>query len=108
MKTGTMTMHEWLSSLLAALGGAALGGFFFGGLWWTLQRSLQSAHVALWQLASLLVRGGVTLGGFWLLGGGSWQRWLLGLAGFIAARAWVLRWSRRAGTALEVPHAAQP
>ncbi|MEO8858181.1 MAG: ATP synthase subunit I [Burkholderiaceae bacterium] len=101
-------MHDWFGVLLAALGGAALGGFYFGGLWWTVQRSLHSPHVALWQLASLLVRAGVTLGGFWLLGGASWQRWLVCLAGFIGARVWVLHSTRRAGAALEVQHAAQP
>ncbi len=101
-------MHDWFGGLFAALGGATLGGFYFGGLWWTLRRSLRSAHVALWQLASLLVRTGVTLGGFWLLGGASWQRWLACLVGFVVARAWVLRATRRATPAREVPHAAQP
>ena len=61
-----MTSDEWSGALLAALGGVALGGFFFGGLWWTLQRTLRSAHVVSWQLASLLVRNAVALGGFWL------------------------------------------
>lgn len=103
-----MSMHEWLVGLLAALGGAALGGFYFGGLWWTLQRALRSAHVALWQMASLLVRSAVALGGFWLLAGTSWQRWLACLAGFIAARVWLLRSTRPGHSPTEVPHAAQP
>ncbi|MBK7260573.1 MAG: ATP synthase subunit I [Rubrivivax sp.] len=104
----TMTSDEWSGALLAALGGVALGGFFFGGLWWTLQRTLRSAHVVSWQLASLLVRNAVALGGFWLLCGASWQRWLFCLSGFMVTRMWVLRLTRRSGTMLEVPHAAQP
>ena len=68
-----MTSDEWSGALLAALGGVALGGFFFGGLWWTLQRTLRSAHVVSWQLASLLVRNAVALGE---AGGSARVEWL--------------------------------
>ncbi|WP_372662159.1 ATP synthase subunit I, partial [Hydrogenophaga sp.] len=36
----TMQTHELWPLLLAGLAGLALGVFFFGGLWWTLKKSL--------------------------------------------------------------------
>lgn len=79
---------------LAGLAGLVLGAWFFGGLWWTLRRSLLSDRAALWLLGSLLLRVGVTLAGFHLAGGGQWQRLLACLAGFVLARMLVLRMTR--------------
>ena len=36
--------------------GALLGVFFFGGLWWTVQKGVASERPAFWFLGSLLVR----------------------------------------------------
>ncbi|MFT5934619.1 MAG: F1F0 ATPase subunit 2, partial [Hydrogenophaga sp.] len=43
----------WAVSLLA---GAALGGVFFGGLWWTVQRGANSPSPARWFLGSFVLR----------------------------------------------------
>ncbi len=71
--------------------GFGLGVFFFAGLWWTVRKGLFSAHPAAWMLSSLLVRMGLTVGGFYLvllsdLGGAVWQRLLFCLLGFWIAR----------------------
>jgi F1F0 ATPase subunit 2 len=79
-------MSDFMSLLTAALAGLLLGGFFFAGLRWTVQRALASTRPALWFLESLLLRMGVTLAGFYLIGGAEWRRWLLCLAGFTVAR----------------------
>jgi F1F0 ATPase subunit 2 len=84
--------------LLALLTGGVLGLVFFGGLWWTVRQAAAFRHPALAVLVSLLLRMALTLGGFLLVAGDKWQRWLLCLLGFIAARAAtrlaVSRWGR--------------
>jgi F1F0 ATPase subunit 2 len=76
--------------------GLLLGLFFFGGLWWTVSRGVSVRRPALWFLGSLLVRTGVTLGGFYFAARDSWQRWLLCLLGFVLARI-VVQWLTRSG-----------
>jgi F1F0 ATPase subunit 2 len=81
--------------LLFAWGiGVLLGAIFFGGLWWTVRKSLSSERPASWIFASLLLRMGVTLTGFYLVADGQWQRLLLCLLGFIMARL-VVTWLTR-------------
>ena len=84
-------MYETLTLVLALLAGAVLGAFFFGGLWWTVQKSLASAKPALWVLGSLLLRVGVTMTGFYVVAGHDWQRMLSCLIGFVMARQIVTR-----------------
>lgn len=91
-----MTMNEigWLAVALVA--GLLLGAVFFGGLWWTVRKGLTAKHPALWFLSSMLLRTGVTLGGFYLVGDHDVWRLLACLAGFIAARLMVTRLTRQA------------
>jgi F1F0 ATPase subunit 2 len=77
----------WAVSLLA---GAALGGVFFGGLWWTVQRGAESPSPARWFLGSFVLRTAVVLAGFYFIGGGQLERLGLCLIGFLLARALVL------------------
>ncbi len=84
-------MIETLSFILALLAGILLGAFFFGGLWWTIQRSISSRFAALWFLGSLLLRTAVALTGFYFVSYGDWRRLLLCLLGFVAARFFVMR-----------------
>ncbi len=98
-------MNEGLHLLLAAFAGLLLGAFFFGGLWWTVQRGLTRARPALWFIGSLLLRVGVTVMGFLLVGDGYWQRLALCMAGFIVARWTVQRFTRT--TAVPPPHPSQ-
>jgi len=76
--------------------GLALGGFFFGGLWWTVIQGASSKRPALWFLGSLLLRMGITLAGFYLVARESWQRWLSCVLGFVLARLLVMWLTRPA------------
>lgn len=84
-------MTEAFHLVLATVAGMLLGAFFFGGLWWTVRRALAFDHPAPWFLGSLLLRVGITVSGFYLAGGGHWQRLALCLCGFVAARLVVQR-----------------
>ncbi|MBW8831968.1 MAG: ATP synthase subunit I [Burkholderiales bacterium] len=108
-----MQVHETWTWLLAGLAGAALGAFFFGGLWWTVRRTLQSGRSLALHFGGFLLRMAVTLAGFYLVGAGQWQRLAACLAGFIVARALVLRVTRSTALAVatsapEARHAPQP
>jgi len=88
-------MNETLTLLLSGAAGVALGLFFFGGLWWTIRKSLTSGRPALWILASFLLRTGVTLSGFYFVSGDHWERLAACMAGFLAARFVVTRLCQR-------------
>ena len=87
-------MNDSGTLLLTVLAGGALGAMYFGGLWWTVQRSLASPQPALWVFSSLMVRMALTLAGFYWLGGGRWELMLACLAGFLIARSIVIRVTR--------------
>lgn len=87
-------MTDWLVLLLALIAGMALGIFFFGGLWWTVRHGLSMRFPALLFPASLLLRLGVTVVGFYLVADGDWQRLIACLVGFMLARWLVSRWTR--------------
>ena len=79
-------MLELLPLTTALASGALLGALFFGGLWWTVARAVSSPRPALWLFGSKLARTALVLGGFYLVGGGQLERWLLCLFGFVLAR----------------------
>ena len=93
--------------LLATACGGLLGGAFFGGLWWTVRRAVASPQPALWFFPSLMVRTALIVAGFYLVGGGHWQRLVACLVGFITARLVVTRTTATRPTR-EVRHAAHP
>jgi F1F0 ATPase subunit 2 len=99
-------MSEWLILLAALVMGTLLGVLFFGGLWWTVRKSLASRSPALWIFSSLLLRMGITLAGFYWVGGGHWQRLLLCLFGFLAARL-LISFRLRSGHAVGAPFSRQ-
>ncbi len=71
---------------LSLLGGGLLGLFFFGGLWWTVQKITGSGGPYLLFVASFIVRTTLVLGGFYLLLTVGWQYLLVAMAGFLVAR----------------------
>ena len=79
-------MNELLSLAVPLAAGLILGAMFFGGLWWTVIHAVSSKRPSLWLLGSKLLRMGIVLGGFYLVGGERWERWLLCLLGFVLAR----------------------
>jgi F1F0 ATPase subunit 2 len=88
------TMNETLSLLLAWVTGIILGLFFFGGLWWTIQKGLSSKRSALWFFVSVILRASVVLAGFYFIERGHWERLLVCLLGFVVARLVVMRLTR--------------
>ena len=100
-------MNELLIGVLAWLAGLLLGGIFFGGLWWTVRKSVSSQRPALWLLPSLLLRMSITLAGFYFVAGGHWERLLLCLFGFIMARL-VVTWLTRPAAENPIRPAQEP
>lgn len=84
-------MNDLLVLILTFIAGLLLGGFFFGGLWWTTRKGLLSKSPALWFLGSLIIRLGVTIPLFYAVCRNHWERMLICLAGFIIARMIVVR-----------------
>src|SRR5277367_5657311 len=89
-------MSDLPALVLALLAGALLGVFFFGGLWWTVQKGVTSERPALWFLGSLLLRTGLILAGFYFLAQGHWSRLVACLLGFLIARIIVVKRLTRA------------
>lgn len=83
-------MSEVLKVGGAALGGFALGAFFFMGLWWTVRRGVASAQPAVIFLGSMLLRTMVVMGGFYYLSRGDWRNLAGSLIGFTLARFMVI------------------
>ena len=84
-------MSDFPHLALAFAAGMSLGAVFFGGLWWTVNRGLASERPALWFFVSMLARTGAALGGFYVIGGDNWERWLLCIVGFVLART-IVEW----------------
>jgi F1F0 ATPase subunit 2 len=89
-----MTMNDAVNLALALVAGVALGAIFFGGLWWTVRKSISSQQPALWFLPSLLLRTGLVLAGFYFVSRGHWERLLVCLLGFVLARL-IVTWLTR-------------
>jgi F1F0 ATPase subunit 2 len=88
-----MTIHNTFALLLALAAGLGLGAVFFGGLWWTVRNGLHSRQPAVWFMGSFLLRMGIALGGFYLVGWGHWERLIACLLGFVMARIVVHAWT---------------
>lgn len=73
--------------------GGLLGVIFFGGLWWTVQRGMVSPRPAIWFVGSVLVRMGIILFGFYLVGANELSRLLACLIGFMLARIALMRFT---------------
>ena len=95
----------WVAVLLV---GAALGGIFFAGLWWTVRRGASSPTPERWFLASLILRSAIVLFGFYLVGAGQPLRLGLCMLGFLLARVIVLRATQPTAAALVVPTFGPP
>ena len=82
--------HDGRALVVPLVVGGLLGLFFFGGLWWTVQRLPTARHPAPFSLASMVVRMAVVLAGFYWLMDGDWVRLLACAVGFLAARTAVI------------------
>ncbi len=101
-------MSEILALVFAGVAGVILGAIFFGGLWLTVNRGLQSSRAALWFFVSLLLRISIVLYGFYLIGHTHWQRLVACLVGFILARLLLTKWLRPSALEKSVHSAQEP
>ena len=83
-----------LRIIIALLTGFILGIFFFGGLWYTLSKTLKFKSPAVWVLGSFFIRTGITLLGFYYISLGAWYHLVLALVGFMAGKFVVMRVTR--------------
>ncbi|MBK5269814.1 MAG: ATP synthase subunit I, partial [Bacteroidia bacterium] len=60
-------MNEVLYRILVFIAGLVLGTLFFGGLWFTVKKSVASKRPALWIFSSFFLRIGLTLIGFYFI-----------------------------------------
>ncbi len=79
-------MNETLVMILAFITGLALGTLFFGGLWFTVKKSVNAKMPAIWLISSFFLRVSIILTGFYFVSRGSWQRLIICVAGFVVAR----------------------
>ena len=89
-------MNDMWGYTLALMAGIMLGIFFFGGLWWTARRIPFARRPSLLVLLSFFARSVVVMAGFWLIGFGQWQRFIVCLGGFVLARFIVNLWIKTA------------
>jgi F1F0 ATPase subunit 2 len=94
-------MNDILALALAVFAGALLSVFFFGGLWWTVQKGVVSERPELWFLGSQLLRTSLILAGFYFVSQGHWSRLVACLLGFVIARVVVVNRLTRAPAAKE-------
>ena len=83
-------INETLTMVFVIATGVWIGAMFFGGLWWTIRKSVSSKHPAPWFFCSLLLRMSITVAGFYFIGRGHLDRLLLCLLGFVIARLLVM------------------
>ncbi len=85
------------------MGGVLLGAFFFGGLWWTVQKGLTSKSPVWWFFGSTLLRVSFAVAGFYFIARGDWRKLLVCLLGFIIARVVVTRFTRTTKKGIHAP-----
>lgn len=87
-------MNNFFVLAITLIAGFATGTFFFGGLWFTVQKGMTAKVPALWFVISFMIRVAVTLISFYYADAGMWQRLLLCLAGFLIARIVVTKYTK--------------
>lgn len=87
-------MNETVLIIFAFVAGAALGILFFGGLWYTVKKIVDTKMPVVWVLGSFIFRVAVVLVGFYFISSGNWQRLVVCVIGFIAARFIVIHFTK--------------
>ncbi len=88
-------MNEVLSLLPAVFAGILLGVLFFGGLWLTVRKGLDSKNATLMFMGSLIIRMAIVLLGFYYVGADNWQKMMACLGGFLIARIVITRITKK-------------
>ena len=84
-------MNGVLQITLVLIAGLVLGTFFFGGLWLTVKKAVNSKTPALWFLVSSFFRVTITLVGFYFTANGDLKKLLVCLLGFLISRFAITR-----------------
>jgi len=96
-------MNEVAVLSVNLLAGILIGAFFFGGLWWTVQKSLTSNNPVLWFFGSTLLRTAFAMTGFYFTARGDWRKLLVCLLGFVIARIVITRLTRTTKKGIHAP-----
>jgi F1F0 ATPase subunit 2 len=96
-------MNDVIALSVVLMAGILIGGFFFGGLWWTIQNGLTSKNPALWFFGSTLLRLSAALAGFYFIAGQDWRKLLICMLGFLIARLLVTRLTRTPRGGIDAP-----
>jgi len=75
--------------------GAAVGIFYFAGLYWTVRRLPRVKSVGLWLMGSFFIRSAICLTAFYVIMTDDWRRLMGALAGFLLVRIISVRWSKK-------------
>jgi F1F0 ATPase subunit 2 len=81
-----MTESIVLHISIAFAAGLLLGLFYFGSLWLTVQNLFKVKRPAMLSIGSFFARTGLTLGGFFIVMSGHWERALACMLGFLVMR----------------------
>jgi F1F0 ATPase subunit 2 len=87
-------MNDIAYLITVFIGGLIMGTLYFGGLWFTVKKTLSLKNTALWIIGSYFLRISITMVGFYYLASSSWQRLLICLLGFIVARYIVVSFTK--------------
>ncbi|HKL25314.1 MAG TPA: ATP synthase subunit I [Desulfuromonadales bacterium] len=85
-----MSIETW-HLMIALLAGSAIGFFYFGGLWLTVQRIPSSSRPQLLLVGSFFLRLFLSLAAFYLLVPWGWPAMAAALAGLIMIRQILIR-----------------
>lgn len=90
-----MSFPEPLTFGLALLAGLGIGAFFFGGLWWTITKSISAQKPKSLLLFSFMVRIAISIPAIYFVAANNFARLIICLTGFFAARLIMMRVVRK-------------
>ena len=83
-------MNEISNLMWAFIVGLLLGVLFFGGLWITVKKIINSKTPGLLMVGSFVLRITIVLAGFYFIGLGDWKKLIACLIGFMVSRFTVI------------------
>ena len=87
-------MREPFILALTLLAGILLAVIFYGGLWWTVRRSVSSRSPGAWLIGSFLLRATIAVSGFYFVSRVDWRSTVPCLLGFVIGRIAVTQLTR--------------
>jgi len=87
-------MNEISNLIWAFIVGLLLGILFFGGLWITVKKIINSKTPGLLMVGSFVLRITIVSAGFYFIGLGDWKKLVVCLIGFTVARFAVIYYTK--------------